>query len=56
MLWLIGKQPRIEVQYGRLEHFPVYLEVPDVLNIKMSQSYGHFDLLGSLDRGFRAEL
>ena len=28
----------------------------DVLNIKMSQHYGHFDLLGTLGRGFTAEI
>ena len=27
--------------------------VPDVSNIKMSQHYGHFYLLGTLERGFR---
>ena len=37
-------------------HFPIDLEVSDVSNIKMSQSYGHFDLLGSLGRCFRAEI
>ena len=31
-------------------------EDPNVSNIKMSQSYGRFDLLGSLGRGFRAEI
>ena len=28
------------------------VEVSDVSNIKMSQSYGRFDILGSLRRGF----
>ena len=37
-------------------HFVVDLKVPNVSNIKMSQRYGRFDLLGSLGRGFRAEL
>ena len=36
--------------------FPVDLEGPEVSYIKMSQRYGHFDLLGSFGRGFRAEL
>ena len=37
-------------------HLPVDLAVPDVSNIKMSQSCGRFELLGSLGRGFKAEL
>ena len=28
----------------------------DVSNIKMSQHYSHFDLLGTLERGFRVEI
>ena len=37
-------------------HFAVVQEVPNVSYIKMSQSYGCFELLGSLGRDFRAEL
>ena len=37
-------------------NFTTDLEVPNVSNIKISQCYGNFDLLGSLCRGFRAEL
>ena len=32
------------------------LKVPDVSNIEMSQSYGYFELLGSIGRGFKAEI
>ena len=37
-------------------HFTIDLEVSDVLNIKMPQQNGHFDLLGTLWKGFKAEI
>ena len=37
-------------------HFPVDPRAPNVSNIKMSQNYGRFELLGSIGGGFRAEL
>ena len=37
-------------------HFPVDLEVPNAWNIKMSHTHATFGRLGSLGRGFSAEL
>ena len=36
--------------------FAADLEIPNVSNIKMSQRYSRFDLLGSLGKCFRSEI
>ena len=51
-LWLELTKEKVANE-GEGDNFSV---VPDISNIKMSQSYSNFEPLGSLGGGFKAEI